>query len=79
MTNGYHDNPSTPHHARSRRKVDVPDTPDVDVLDLNELDPLTPSPTKHVRQMVHPRDLPKSPAPAERDAPFSRGQHLFFN
>ncbi|XP_030834367.1 centrosomal protein of 164 kDa [Strongylocentrotus purpuratus] len=71
MTNGYHDNPSTPHHARSRRKADVPDTPDVDVLDLNELDPLTPSPTKHVRQMVHPRDLPKSPA-AERNAPFSR-------
>ncbi|XP_063959893.1 centrosomal protein of 164 kDa-like [Lytechinus pictus] len=69
MTNGYHDNPSTPHNARFRRKADIPDTPDVDLLDLNELDPLTPSPTKQVRQMIHPRDLAKSPT--GRDVPFS--------
>ncbi|XP_071497412.1 uncharacterized protein [Diadema antillarum] len=70
LPNGYPDNHVTPRDSRRRRQRDVLDTPGVDVMELNELDPMTPSPTKNVRPMVHPRDLPRTPG--QWDAPLPR-------
>nr|ANN83892.1 Cep164 [Patiria miniata] len=62
-TNGHHysEDGSAPRTAGLR----VPKTPSADALDLEELSQPTPSPSKGVRQMVHPRDLLRTPAERE--------------
>ncbi|XP_022100081.1 centrosomal protein of 164 kDa-like [Acanthaster planci] len=62
-TNGhYHqaDEGSSP-----RTTLRVPKTPSTGALNLEELSQPTPSPSKGVRQMVHPRDLLRTPAERE--------------
>ncbi|XP_033641266.1 centrosomal protein of 164 kDa-like [Asterias rubens] len=54
-----------PRDARSSKTLKDPKTPSAELMNLDELSQPTPSPSKELRQMIHPRDLNRTPAERE--------------